>query len=302
MKRDARIGLAVVLVLGLGVTLMVGRALYKSGSNATDFDGETIVLGDDKPSTTTSGSTMPSDASLFGNREEVRTPLLGAQPQVGAVPPAAEGFLREQTNSIEPRPPVAQPRRNESASPVGEPDDTTNAQPAPRTGMKRAETSVASTEFYAYTVTTGDSPWTISSKIYGDGKYTQKIVEANDLNSKKMKPGMTLKIPTIANKPLMLKLQPYKDAASEKKTVEVAPSKLAPASTTGDNHAAHPSTNPSTKSGSYVIGSGDTLSGIAKKHYGSNGPKTIQLIVTANHGLDPSKLKVGQEIALPSMK
>ena len=35
MKRDARIGLAVVLVLGLAVTLLVGRALkYKRG--ATD--------------------------------------------------------------------------------------------------------------------------------------------------------------------------------------------------------------------------------------------------------------------------
>jgi len=32
--------------------------------------------------------------------------------------------------------------------------------------------------FYAYTVASGDSPWKIASKLFGDGKFTQKIVEA----------------------------------------------------------------------------------------------------------------------------
>jgi LysM repeat protein len=94
----------------------------------------------------------------------------------------------------------------------------------------------------------------------------------------------------------VMKLQPYSETGSKSATHDVKP---APASTTvGTGHTA--AATP--KSGGYKIETGDTLASIAKKHYGSSGPKTIQLIVTANHGLDPAKLKVGQEIALPTVK
>jgi hypothetical protein len=44
MKRDARIGLAVVLVLGLGVTMLIGHAIYKRGGGK-DTEGEFADAG-----------------------------------------------------------------------------------------------------------------------------------------------------------------------------------------------------------------------------------------------------------------
>ncbi len=49
--------------------------------------------------------------------------------------------------------------------------------------------------------------------------------------------------------------------------------------------------------GSYTVKKGDTLFSIAKAHYG-NGNQW-QKIASANNGLQPSKLKVGQTITLP---
>ena len=295
MKRDARIGLAVVLMLGLGVTLLVGRALYRHGGSSSDLDGDQLALSDGtlKNGSADLGAT-PVDASA--PRDDIRTTtpvLIGGpqEPNTGSVPPNVQGFIQDQSNPIPPRNPgVASTGPKHSNA--GEADDSTNAQPT--THGKKIEAS--SSEFFAYTVTTGDSPWTISSKVFGDGKYTQKIVEANDLTAKKMKPGMTLKIPAIAGKAMVMKLQPYSETGAKSATHD---SKPAPANTTaGAGHAAAPTP----KSGGYKVETGDTLASIAKKHYGSSGPKTIQLIVTANHGLDPAKLKVGQEIALPTVK
>jgi nucleoid-associated protein YgaU len=49
--------------------------------------------------------------------------------------------------------------------------------------------------------------------------------------------------------------------------------------------------------GSYVVRKGDTLYGIARTHYGDG--KKWQQIASANPGLSPSSLKVGQTITLP---
>lgn len=178
---------------------------------------------------------------------------------------------------------------------------TPTLRPLPFKGGHKVEVSNGPTEYYAYTVTSGDSPWSISSKVFGDGKYTQKIVEANDLSSKKMKVGTTLRIPAISNKPFVMKLQPYSENGVKAPAHD---SKPAPASTVAENHPGKVAdkAEKSDKKADYKVESGDTLSTIAKKHYGNNGPKTIQLIVAANHGLDPAKLKVGQEISLPTVK
>lgn len=47
----------------------------------------------------------------------------------------------------------------------------------------------------------------------------------------------------------------------------------------------------------YTIKKGDTLFSIAKANYGSG--KDWQKIVAANPGLEPSKLRVGQQIVIP---
>lgn len=49
--------------------------------------------------------------------------------------------------------------------------------------------------------------------------------------------------------------------------------------------------------GSYTVKRGDTLYGIAKQKYGDG--KQWQKIASANPGLQPSTLKVGQKIVLP---
>jgi 5'-nucleotidase len=49
--------------------------------------------------------------------------------------------------------------------------------------------------------------------------------------------------------------------------------------------------------GSYVVKKGDTLYGIARTHYGDG--RKWQQIASANPGLSPSSLKVGQTITLP---
>lgn len=282
MKRDARIGLAVVLVLGLGVTLLVGRALYKHGP-AVDNDGEQFATKDTQSDL---GDTdNPAKASISGSTQ---LPATSA-----AVPSGAQGFIQEQSNLLPQKPIAGAPAK--PGDPLEEQDDT---QVQPLHGGKKLETAQTTVEYRSYTVVNGDSPWTISSKIFGDGKYTQKIVEANDLSSKKMKVGMTLRIPTIPNKPMILKLPLCADSGAAHVAHESIATKPAPANTTSDNHT----TTHASKSDSYKIETGDTLSIIAKKHYGSNGPKIIQLIVAANHGLDPAKLKVGQEITLPAVK
>jgi len=49
--------------------------------------------------------------------------------------------------------------------------------------------------------------------------------------------------------------------------------------------------------GSYTVKKGDTLYSIAKTRYGSGSQ--FNKIVSANPGLDPGKLKVGQTITIP---
>ena len=54
---------------------------------------------------------------------------------------------------------------------------------------------------------------------------------------------------------------------------------------------------PAATGGSYTVKKGDTLYSIAKSHYGNGNQYTK--IVSANPGLSPQKLKVGQTITLP---
>ena len=49
----------------------------------------------------------------------------------------------------------------------------------------------------------------------------------------------------------------------------------------------------------YTVKKGETLSAIAKKHYGKAGSATIKKIVAANPGMNPDKIRVGQSIVLP---
>jgi nucleoid-associated protein YgaU len=163
---------------------------------------------------------------------------------------------------------------------------------------------------YGYTVAGGDNMWKISSKVYGDGKFTQKIVDANPgLNAAKMKAGTVIKIPVIQNKTVLMKLPSFAEAsaaaksggsaiaAKDSKEKDTKKSEPVAASTTTKAPEAAP-----TEATSHKVEAGETLGSIAAKYYGSSGPKSVGRILAANKGLDAAKLKVGQEIQIPAKK
>jgi nucleoid-associated protein YgaU len=58
-----------------------------------------------------------------------------------------------------------------------------------------------------------------------------------------------------------------------------------------------PAPNVGVSSKNYTVRKGDTLFSIAKSQYGSG--RDWQKIISANPGLDPQKLRVGQQITIP---
>ena len=332
MKRDARIGLAVVLVLGLAVTLLVGRAIYKR-SPQPNAEGDIDATLADNGSASGSGSgapaaeprrTDPVDSSVSAPLP-VAGPLpvnsgTGAQPSNIAVrqlidepagrapvggstapvilPPApisahervTGGHGRTVAGDVRGNPPAIQPLE-------GNHDEDHEQISGPPANLELIQK-----EGLAYTVASGDNMWKISAKVYGDGKYTQKILEANPhLNAQKMKVGTLVRIPMIANKTVLMKLPTFSDAGAAVPNVAVGER------ATAESHVKAPAKEKETAAPvaggaatTHKVESGETLSSIAKKYFGTAGPKTIARISAANKGLDASKLKVGQEINIPA--
>jgi len=329
MKRDARIGLAVVLVLGLAVTLLIGRAIHKRAELARE-DGEPAAPGGtaqysaEPPRVDGANSAQISSAPA-------QTPAVAPQPaETAARPqdppnPALDKFLQDQTRRLPAgNPPVSVP--GEKASAAEPAAANTGAKPAAGTTGNNVPPAVNNedhennvppaaepqpTDGYGYTVAAGDNMWKISTKVYGDGKFTQKIKEANPgLNTQKLKPGTVVRIPLITHKTILMKLPSFAEAEKELASAHGAngaanhksdaPAGPAPVSST----AKAPEKAPADAATATVhkVEAGETLSAIAKKYYGANGPKTIALLTAANKGLDPAKLKVGQELTIPPKK
>jgi len=309
MKRDARIGLAVVLVLGLAVTLLVGRAIFKrdaelAADKAPDasapYSHETSRAESSDPATAASRGVSPdptrtqnADSALNAFREDQTRALLPAFP--ARTPEPAPRETAGTPNRPAPAPYTPIPLHEDML-------DHEHALPVTSSG-----TAPATADSFGYTVAGGDNIWKISSKVYGDGKFTQKIVEANKgLNVSKMKPGMVIRIPTIANKTMLTKLPSYDEAvklAAAPKAAKPAEHLPVAASTSVTNEKKEKSEKSvPTEATTHKVESGETLSSIATKHYGMSGPKTIASILSANPGLNPAKLKVGQELAIPAKK
>ncbi len=109
--------------------------------------------------------------------------------------------------------------------------------------------------------------------------------------------------------------QDKKPASMQSSVTDLTPTPVAPAYVAPTPVAVQPvsyeTTTPSTSTpsyssssstssmgGTYTVKKGDTLYGIAKKKY--NDGKQWQKIASANPGLSPSSLKVGQTITLPN--
>jgi len=336
MKRDARIGLAVVLVLGLAVTLLVGRAIVKGGAD-NEADPEVASAGsapysadaarvDGAP---TAHVAAAANTGIPDSSPAAITPVENANP-------AVQRFVDDQTRHLSaeapsPANPNPVPPSNNRA-PVIESPAPVGSKPAPVKGSAANTTpksdhndaldheAVGPTtgvdadvpaDGYGYSVASGDNMWKISSKVYGDGKFTQKIIDANPtLNTQKMKPGMVIKIPTIQNKTVLMKLPSFADASKNPAGAAVAAAKEAKkdnfqlAQPIAASSAVKADKGPEaiSEATTHKVEAGESLGTIARKYYGFSGPKSVARIVSANNGLDPAKLKVGQELAIPAVK
>jgi len=112
--------------------------------------------------------------------------------------------------------------------------------------------------------------------------------------------------PTTSTQPAFVEPAP-EPAYAPTPTPAIAPTpapKPLPAQTSTSKKSASSTATPAPKAAAkpkakepYVVQSGDTLTGIAKRVYGD--PNKVKAIVAANPGLDPNKIKVGQKIILP---
>jgi nucleoid-associated protein YgaU len=313
MKRDARIGLAVVLVLGLAVTLLVARSLHNRASEVADqtaaqsepkaaeFDHATETANAtvsaearaqdqavmDFRTEHTGAATQPGAATQLG-APRVETVDMPAYPQpVGATPAVG-------TTGVRPAPTaISNTGRSAVLPPVGEP-------PMPIAASTQGSASAqGSNALGFYEIAAGDNPWKISSKVFGDGKYAQKILSANPgLNPNRMTVGQKVKIPALPNVTAKIQLA---DAASVPSNPGPAPIAEAlttaggPGSTTTDTGAA-PATGGAR---THKVQAGDSLGKIAKEYLGSAGPKSVKKILDANPGLDAAHLRVGTTIKIP---
>lgn len=144
-----------------------------------------------------------------------------------------------------------------------------------------------------YTVKGGDSFWTISEKVYGNGKYVNLIKEANPkVDSGSLKVGQVLVIPP---KPVSTS-QP---AGAGTVTPVVSGATSRPAGFTGGASMPDPVLKPGEEV--YVVQSGDNgFWGIAQKKYGD--ANLMAALAKANPNIDASRLRVGQKLVIPSLE
>ena len=279
MKRDARIGLAIILVLGLFTTFLVARSLHQRSS---ELEQAEAAAKEAKPATAsvqaepdgwtpdTDKPTEPfSSAALQAQQQELDRYLEGRIP---ATNPgyAANGYdsFSEEAAPTPPtgRPNVLAPQPNNFVSPTPESQPAPKAQPAEQ----------------VYTIQAGDNPWKISAKLFGDGKYAMKLMAANPgVDPAKLKIGQQIKVPALAGITPVAQASPATQTLSPSADESVMAEPVAVLKT-------------------HTVQSGETLAAIAHKYYGSAGPKSIKRLTDANPGLDAKRLKVGSNLKVPA--
>ncbi|MEK7449135.1 MAG: LysM peptidoglycan-binding domain-containing protein [Planctomycetota bacterium] len=137
-----------------------------------------------------------------------------------------------------------------------------------------------------YTVTKGDSLWSIAQKHYHDGNKWPLIQKANKLPDTKVKPGLVLTIPAV-------------ETTAPSSTPKSEPQELIPVGTGKETLMDSPD---SSDAGgiSYTVRKGDTLEKIAKTVYGDS--KKYKLIFDANRDKLKTRettLKIGWKLLIP---
>jgi nucleoid-associated protein YgaU len=130
-----------------------------------------------------------------------------------------------------------------------------------------------------YKVESGDSPVSISTKVYGNGKYASKILDANPgINPKHLKIGQELKLP---------------DVAAETPTFSSSSASL-------DHTDPLPTAAATANQKTYKVQSGDTLTKIATRLYGKGDMwKKLYAANKGKIGSDPTHLRAGIVLQIP---
>jgi len=190
----------------------------------------------------------------------------------------------------------------------------------------------AVSEAKTHTVKKGEILGDISRTYYGSSKHWRKIAEANNIKAEGLQEGMKLTIPALDVAPVSATDTGTADAgtyvvkkgdsyykiakkelgdASRYKELErlngVAAEdlregqkiKLPAKSSTSSDAGVVPGPEAAIGGRTHTVASGEYLSDISKKYYGST--KHWKEIVAANPGVTPERLKVGQKLVIPEL-
>jgi len=228
------------------------------------------TVGGESPSPSASGTTLLPPVSYLSSSSPSASP--SARPASASLSP----FVPTPAyTSFSPSPTAAPVDDRATLSSVRGPVEANASGTAARAGLVRK----ADGKDY-YTVQKGDMGyWDIAKKpfIYGDGRKWDAIAKANpNIDPGRLQAGQELVIPPMA-----------RAAGSTTRPVAGAPG-------TGIPLAAGSSTTAGEK---YAVKAGDTLETIARARYGDGAKWPV--IAKANPGLEPSRLRIGQEIVIP---
>jgi len=217
-----------------------------------------------------------------------------------AAPPISFGDRPE--GFVEPRP-LTQIQREPGAGASG---SSTPVSRGAAGGSPEVRRVLEKPRFRSYTVRKGDTSFEVIAarpEVFGDRRLASAIRDSNPLVSPdRLIPGRTiLRIPvdpTNTEGRIVTVPVPQPSCAESRPGPSPAPTPKPEAAT--PKPPVNPAPSPAPAKGTeYVVAKGDTLSGIAKKHYGKSALWTI--IVEANRNLldDPGDLKIGMRLILP---
>lgn len=268
MDTKARIGLFAggLVLVGMVAYVMMPRAAAPQTDGATDATPATGDFAAAAP-TTRPAATQPVAVSDPFAAPAVTTLTPGAAPAPGtavaAVPAvdANDAWARALDTGS------AQPHSGGSLTGSSSLLAAANTVSAPAAGVSQK----------TYKVAAGDSPASISTKVYGNAKYASKIMAANpSVNAKRLKVGQELKLP---------------DIAAETTTV---------ASASADHTDALPAAAASAGQKTYKVQSGDTLTKISTKLFGKGDLwKKLYAANKSKIGADPTHLRAGMVLQIP---
>ncbi|MBL8757266.1 MAG: LysM peptidoglycan-binding domain-containing protein [Phycisphaerae bacterium] len=220
-----------------------------------------------------------------------------------AAPPISFGDRPE--GFVEPRP-LTQVQREPGTGAPGSATPVSRGGGGGAGGSPEVRRVLEKPQFRSYTVRKGDTSFEVIAarpEVFGDRRLASAIRDSNPLVSPdRLIPGRTvLRIPvdpTNTEGRIVTVLVPQPPRAEPRPGPSPAPTPRPEAAT--PKPPVNPAPLPAPAKGTeYVVAKGDTLSGIAKKHYGKSALWTI--IVEANRNLldDPSDLKIGMRLTLP---